>query len=165
MDKFIEKLSRYHLLTNLIPGILFLYLLDILGIYSIDLNEWLNALCMGYFAGMVISRVSSIVIEPWFRKWKIVKYAPYPDFLKAEKEDTKLSELLADNNMYRTFVAMLMLLALLEVGHLIPVVDDFLHSSWAAIVMITLLLLLYVLAYRKQTNYIRERVGKLTKDK
>ena len=161
MEKFLEKLSRYHLLTNLIPGVLFLCFLNMLGIFHIDLIDWVKTLFVGYFAGMVISRVGSILIEPWFKKWKIVKYAPYTDYLKAEKEDAKIPELLADNNMYRTFVAMFMLLALLEVGHLIPAIDELMHTGWAAIVLIVLLLLLYVFAYRKQTGYIRKRVEKV----
>ena len=165
MDKFLEKLSRYHLLTNLIPGVLFLYLLEMFDIFSIDKSDWLKVLFVGYFAGMVMSRMGSVVIEPWFKKWKIVKYAPYPDFLKAEKEDGKIQELLADNNMYRTFVAMFLVMVLLEIGHLIPVVDDFIHSDTAIIVLVTGLLLMFVLAYRKQTGYIRKRVEKIVGNK
>ena len=161
MDKFFEKLSRYHLLTNLIPGVLFLYLLNMLDIFSIDLSDWLKTLIIGYFAGLVIGRIGSIIIEPWFKKWKIVKYAPYPDYLKAEKDDSKLPDLLADNNMYRTFVAVFMLLVLLEIVHLIPAADEFIHSELAVLILLTCLLLLYVLAFRKQTNYIRKRVEKI----
>lgn len=165
MDKFLEKLSRYHLLTNLIPGVLFLYLLEMLGIFSIDMSDWLKVLFVGYFAGMVMSRIGSVVIEPWFKKWKIVKYAPYPDYLKAEKEDGKIQELLADNNMYRTLVAMFLVMVLLEIGHLIPVVDDFIHSDAAIIVLVTGLLLMFVMAYRKQTGYIRKRVERIVGNK
>ena len=160
MDKFFEKLSRYHLLTNLIPGVLFLYLLNMLGIFRIDMSNWLKALFVGYFSGLVIGRIGSIIIEPWFKKWKIVKYAPYPDNLKAEKADSKLPDLLADNNMYRTFVAVFMLLLILEIGHLIPSVDELMHTQWAVLVMIGALLMLYVMSFRKQTTYIRKRVEK-----
>ncbi len=165
MDKFLEKLSRYHLLTNLIPGVLFLYMLNMFGIYSIDMSDWLRVLLVGYFTGMIISRIGSIAIEPWFQKWKIVKYAPYSDFLKAEKVDGKIQELLGDNNMYRTFVAMFLLLTILEIGHLIPVVDGFIHSDAAVIVLLLGLFLMFVLAYRKQTSYIRKRVEKIASDK
>ena len=83
MDKFLDKLSRYHLITNLIPGVLFLCLLNMLGIYCIDMTNWVMILFVGYFSGLVISRVGSIVIEPWFKKWKIVKYSSYSVFLEA----------------------------------------------------------------------------------
>lgn len=159
MEKFLEKLSKYHLLTNLIPGVLFLYLLNILRIYYIDMGDILKVMFVGYFAGMVISRISSVVIEPWFQCWKIVKYAPYSDFINAEKVDGKIPELLEDNNMYRTFVAVFMLLLILYIGHIIPAVDVLMHTQWAVLVYIVLLLLLYILAFRKQTTYIRKRVS------
>lgn len=125
------------------------------------MSNWLKALFMGYFAGQVISRLGSIIIEPWFNKWKIVKYAPYSDFLKAEKVDEKIPELLADNNMYRTFVAVFMLIVLLEIAHLIPAVDEFMHSEWIVLVLLVGLLLLYIFSFRKQTGYIRKRVEKV----
>ena len=124
------------------------------------MRDILTVLFLGYFAGMVISRISSVVIEPWFRSWEIVKYAPYPDFLDAEQKDGKIPELLADNNMYRTVVAMFMLLLVLYVGHIIPAVDRFMHTKWAVLVALVLLLALYILAFRKQTTYIRKRVYK-----
>lgn len=160
MEKFLEKISRYHLLNNLIPGVLFLYLVNLLCIFSIDMSDILMVLYVGYFAGSVINRIGSVTIEPWFNKWKIVNYASYQDFLKAEGLDEKIPTLLADNNMYRTFVAMFLLLLVLFVLHLIPIVDDFLHTDWANLIALSLLLLLYILAYRKQTAYICKRVRK-----
>lgn len=160
MDKFLDKLSRYHLLTNLIPGVLFLCLLRILGIYSIDLTNWILILFVGYFAGLTISRVGSVVIEPWFKRWKIVKYATFCDFLEAEKIDVKIPDLLADNNMYRTFVALFIILILFEICHIIPAADVFLHTQWAVLTFLVLILLLYILSFRKQTSYIRMRIRK-----
>lgn len=158
MDNFFDKLSGYHLLANLIPGVFFLCLLRIFGIYDVDLSDWLLNLFVGYFAGSVLNRVGSIVIEPWFKKWKIVRYSPYPNFLETEKKDVKILELLAENNMYRTFVATFFILILLEICHIIPAADEFIHTQWAVIVLLALLLLLYVIAFRKQTEYIRKRV-------
>ncbi len=160
MEKFFDKLSSYHLLTTLIPGVLFLYLLQMLGIYSLNMTNWIMTLFVGYLAGMVISRFGSIVIEPWFKKWKIIKYASYLDFLEAEEKDIKIPELLADNNMYRTFVALFFVLIVLEICHTIPAVDVFIHTRWAVLIFLALLLLLYILAYRKQTVFIRKRVKK-----
>lgn len=160
MEKFLEKISRYHLLTNLIPGVLFLYLVNLLGIFRLDMMDVLMDLFVGYFAGMVLSRIGSVVIEPWYQKWKIVKYAPYPEFLKAEQSDPKISELLSDNNMYRTFIAMFMVLLLLYTGHIIPQVDELMHTQWAILILLVLLLALFIFAFRKQTSYIRKRVKK-----
>lgn len=160
MEQLIEKLSRYHLLNNLIPGVLFLYLLDMTGIYCIDMGNVMKVVFLGYIAGMVISRVGSVIVEPFFQVCKIVKYAPYQDYIKAEIIDKKIPALLVDNNVYRTLTAMFLLLLILFVGHLIPVVNVFMHTDWATIILLTLLLSLYVLSYRKQTAYVRKRVNK-----
>lgn len=160
MEKILEKISSYHLLNNLIPGMLFIYLLDMLGIFSVEMNEVLKLLFLGYYAGMVINRVGSVVVEPLFQTCKIVNYAPYPDYLKAEQTDKKLSALLADNNVYRTMTAMFLLLIVLYIGHMIPKVDAFMHTDWATLLLLVCILVLYVLAFRKQTSYIRKRVKK-----
>ena len=106
MDFFLDKLSRYHILNNLIPGIAFLYIIDVIGIYSTAFDNVLGVFFIGYIAGMVLSRLGSIIIEPWFKSWCIVNYASYPDFLKAEQKDSKINTLLEENNMYRTLVTM-----------------------------------------------------------
>ena len=139
----------------------FLYLIDLLGIYRLNTDNILQDFFFGYFVGMTLSRIGSVVVEPIFKIMKIVLYAPYSDYLKAISEDNKIPALLEDNNMYRTFTATLIMILLLEVGHLLPKVNSFLHTSCAGIVLIVLLLILYVFAYRKQTSYIRKRVNKV----
>lgn len=159
MEKFLEKISKYHILVNLIPGLVFLYVVDLLGIYDINTDNLIQDFFVGYFVGMTLSRIGSVMIEPIFKRLKIVIYAPYQDYLQAASIDTKIPDLLEDNNMYRTFVAALVIIVLLEVAHQIPIVNSFLHTSWAKVVSIVLLLILYVLAYSKQTSYIRKRVN------
>lgn len=164
MEHFLDKLSRYHILNNLIPGIAFLYIVDVIGIYKTAFDNAYGVLFIGYIGGMVLSRLSSIIIEPWFKKWKIVNYAPYPDYLKAELKDNKISTLLEENNMYRTLVTMFIVVLILYGCSLIPTVNSFMHTEWATLVLIVLLLLLYILAYRKQTSYIRKRVENAIKN-
>lgn len=158
MEHFLDKLSRYHILNNLIPGIAFLYIIDVIGIYTIDFDNTYGVFFIGYITGMVLSRLGSIITEPWFKKWNIVNYAPYADFLKAEQKDSKIDTLLEENNMYRTLVTMFLIILLLYGCSLIPIINTFMHTKWATLVLIALLLLLYCLAYRKQTSYIKKRV-------
>lgn len=164
MDTFLDKLSRYHILNNLIPGIAFLYIIDVIGIYGTAFDNAYGVFFIGYIAGMVLSRLGSVIIEPWFKSWRIVKYAPYPDFLKAEQKDSKINTLLEENNMYRTLVTMFIIVLLLYGFSLIPVVNTFMHTKWATLVLLVLLLVLYALAYRKQTSYIKKRVEKAVKN-
>lgn len=164
METFLDKLSRYHILNNLIPGIAFLYIIDVIGIYGTAFDNAYGVFFIGYIAGMVLSRLGSVIIEPWFKSWRIVKYAPYPDFLKAEQKDSKINTLLEENNMYRTLVTMFIIVLLLYGCSLIPVVNTFMHTKWATLVLLVLLLVLYALAYRKQTSYIKKRVEKAVKN-
>ena len=158
MENLLDRLSSYNLLNNLLPGILFLVLIDVLEIVDIDESNLYMMLFGGYFAGMVISRIGSVVIEPWFKWWKIVRYAKYEDFLKAEAKDTKIPTLLSESNMFRTFVAMFLLLLVLFVVCLSPSVKDWLRTPCAIMLAIVLLLILFVVSYRKHATYIRKRV-------
>jgi hypothetical protein len=161
MEKLLEKLSKYHILVNLIPGIVFLSLVDLLDIYDLKIDDVFQNIFLSYFTGMTLSRIGSVIIEPIFKTIRIVKYAPYQDYLNAVDKDKNIPELLEDNNMYRTFVATLFLILFMKAGHLIPVIQSFMASKYAGLVVIVFLLVLYVLAYRKQTSYIRKRVNKV----
>ena len=99
MENLLDRLSSYNILNYLIPGVLFLVLVDTFDIAPIEENNILLMLFGGYFAGMVLSRVGSVIVEPWFKKWKIVKYAQYKDYLDAEARDSKISTLLSESNM------------------------------------------------------------------
>ena len=160
MDKLIEKVSEYNILNYLIPGVLFLCFIDALEIHDINEKNIYLMLFGGYFAGMVLSRLGSIIIEPFFICCRIVVYAPYPDYLKAESKDSKLHNLVTENNMYRTFVALFFVLLLLHVVNMIPSVCCFLHSMNVAFPLLLVLLVIFMLAFRKQTSYIRKRVDK-----
>ena len=163
MENLLDRLSSYNILNYLIPGVLFLVLIDVLDIVDVDESNLYLMLFGGYFAGMVISRIGSVVIEPWFKWWKIVRYAKYEDFLKAEAKDTKITTLLSESNMFRSFVAMFLLLLILYGVCLIPSAIEWLRTPFAIIVILVLLLILFTVSFRKQSNYIRKRVEKIVK--
>lgn len=158
MDNFLDKLSSYNLLNNLLPGVLFLVIIDMLDVVDIKENNIILMLFGGYFAGMVLSRIGSLIIEPWFRKWKIVKYSQYDDYLKSETKDNMIATLLSESNTFRTIVAMLLILFFIYAICLIPKVKEWLVTPCAILIILFLLLLLFVASYRKQSTYIRKRV-------
>lgn len=157
MEKFIEKLSTYNILNNILPGVVFSYFSNkLLGIQMVD-SSIIENLFIFYFIGMVISRVGSIIIEPVCMKFKIVKYAQYKDYVNACKKDEKILVLLETNNIYRTMVALGILLLLFQ---LFLLLKEFwcwfsFASNW---IIIGSLILLFGFSYRKQTKYIRDRV-------
>lgn len=163
MENLLDRISSYNIFNNLIPGVLFLFLIDALEIIDIEENSVFLMFFGGYFAGMVLSRIGSIVIEPWFKKWKIVRYAQYEDFLRAEVKDAKIPTLLSESNMFRTIVAMFLLLLVLFCISLFPSAKVWLKTPCAIILVLFLLLFLFILSYRKQAIYIRKRVETITK--
>ena len=98
MEKFIEKLSTYNILNNILPGVVFSYLCNrLLGIQLVD-SSIVENLFIFYFIGMVISRMGSIIVEPVCKKCKIVQYTQYKDYVNASKKDEKILVLLETNN-------------------------------------------------------------------
>lgn len=107
---------------------------------------------------MVASRLGSLLIEPLYKKLRIVKYASYEDFKNAEKtkDKDKLNLLLEQNNMYRTMVGVFIISI---VGK--PLVP---FMTKNALVFFIILIVIFSLSYRKQTSYIRKRVEKDNRD-
>ena len=158
MDRLLEKISEYDILNYLFPGVIFICFIDILGIYSIKDFCVFQVLFLGYLAGMVVSRIGSIIIEPSFKWLKIVEYAPYDEYRKAEAKVPKITILVTQNNMYRSLVAMFSLLLVLYSCRHYSKIRVLFSSPFLPIWGINSLLLLFIFAYRKQTSYVRERV-------
>lgn len=158
MEKFLDKISAYQFLNYIIPGTLFLVLVDYLGIYDLPIDSVMLMLFGGYCSGMILSRVGSLLLEHYLKKWKFVVFAPYSDFKDAETKDPKVSVLSTENNMYRTFLATFLTLSLLYGLSMIPCVNEFMHSPWMALISIVSMTVLFLFAYRKQTYYVRKSV-------
>lgn len=161
MEKLLEKISAYQFLNYMIPGVLFLYLVDMLGVYDVTVDNAFVMLLGGYCAGMIFSRIGSLVIEKLLLKCRFVTFAPYSDFVEAEQKDSKVTIISTENNTYRTFTAMFFVLLVLYGLNLLPCVSEFLHSQWMGLVALALLVTMFLFAYRKQTSYVRRRVNKI----
>lgn len=163
MEKFIEKVSTYNILNNILPGIVFCYLVE--KLFGLNMVEYsvIENLFIFYFIGMTINRVGSIIIEPICKKIGIVNCAPYGEFVNASKRDEKILVLLENSNLYRTMVALCILLLMVK---LFLFFKDKFHcfsilSDWIVIVCI---IILFVLAYKKQTKYIHDRINVINKE-
>ena len=110
-----------------------------------------------YFIGLVISRFGSLVIEPLLKYFSFLKFADYKNFVAASKKDKKIELLSEVNNTYRTLSSLFVLQLLLKLYDKIegrfPVLQE-----CDAIVLLVLLLVLFLLSYRKQTSYITKRI-------
>jgi len=77
MDKIIDKISAYNIFTNLFPGVIYCFLAEKFFEISLIQDNLLIAVFLYYFAGMVISRFSSVVLEPLLKLTKFIKLADY----------------------------------------------------------------------------------------
>ena len=159
----LEKISAYQFLNYLIPGLIFVYSIEYLGIYDLQDENVLLMLFGGYFAGMVLSRIGSLIFEKYLLKWRFVEFAPYKYFKEAESKDSKITNLSTENNTYRTLLATFFVLFIFYGINLIPCVSNFMHSKWMWLLVLALLCVLFLFSYKKQTSYVRKSVENTVK--
>lgn len=153
MNEVIKQLSSYNIFNYLLPGAIFAFLSTKLTSYTLVQENLVTAFFAYYFFGLIISRVGSLAIEPILKKTRFVRFAVYEHFLAASKTDQKIEILSEENNMYRSFIAMTLLLGLLIIYERLNL-KHFVPFVWMPLILIVL----FLLAYRKQTNYITKRV-------
>lgn len=158
MKELLDKVSSYNIFNYLLPGIVFVVLVEKLTSFSFIQKDIILGVFLYYFIGLIVSRIGSLLIEPILKKIKFIKFASYPEYFSASKSDVKLDVLSETNNMYRTFCSLFLLLIIIKVYELIakkiPVVDE-----WNAELLVVGLLFLFLFAYKKQTKYIADIVS------
>lgn len=157
MKDIIDKLSSYNLFNYLFPGIVFVILANVMTRYSFIQQDIVLGVFLYYFIGLVISRFGSLAVEPFLKRISFLKFAEYKDFVAASKKDEKVELFSEINNTYRTLCACFLLLILLKIFEIIQNVF-MLEKVWVAFFLVVLLLILFLLSYRKQTDYITKRV-------
>ena len=158
MKDILEKLTSYNLFNYLLPGVLFAVIAENVTRFSFKQQDVVIGAFVYYFIGLVISRVGSLVIEPVLKSVRFVRFAEYKDFVAAARSDMRLEVLSEQNNSYRTLFSTFLLLLMLKVY-------DRLSTSFPAmtqhqtIVLLAALSVMFLFAYRKQSNYIMRRVA------
>jgi len=162
--ELLNKISSYNIFNNLLPGVVFVFLLQCTTSFNLlgSKKSVITELFIYYFAGMVISRIGSLIVEPVLKKVKIIQFEPYSNYIEASRKDPKIEILSESNNTYRTFTALfivLILSKLYEISETIfPVIVKF-----RFLLIVVLLLLLFIFSYRKQTGYIAHRIKETLK--
>lgn len=161
METFLEKLSSYNVLNNLLPGVMYCYLMEKILRCKVVNGSLVENIFIYYFIGMITNRIGSVLVEPICKKLKIVKYTDYDKYLDAIKVDEKIEVLLETNNTYRCPVAVLVCVVISKIY--LFVCDRLQIDKGVSIIIVILgLIALFIFSYRKQTNYIRNRVEKAT---
>lgn len=158
MKEIVDKITSYNLFNYLLPGVIFVAVLDKLTIYSFTQENLVIGAFVYYFIGLVISRFGSLFIEPVLKKITFLKFSSYADFTSASKKDLSIEIFSEVNNMYRTFVAMFTLLGILKLYELLAIKFSVLNNLSLCILMV-FLFVMFLFSYRKQTQYITKRVN------
>jgi len=162
MKEIIDKISSYNLFNYLLPGVLFVVISDKFTNYSFIQENIIIGVFVYYFAGLVISRVGSLIIEPIFRKINFLNFANYSDFVIVSKKDQKIEIFSETNNMYRTFCSVFILILLVKLYESFGSSISF-FVQYELHILVLSLLVIFLLSYRKQTQYINNRINKALK--
>ena len=162
-NKLIEKISSYNIFNNLLPGIIFCYIVEKTTRLTFQTGEVWEKIFIYYFVGMIINRIGSIFVEPMLKSLKTKKnkkfleFAPYSDYIEASENSPFIKTLNETNNTYRTFIAMMLTIMAIKICDLI---GNFITIGNNIIFLIIWLVVtaLFIYSYKKQTDYIRERV-------
>lgn len=157
MDKIVDKFSTYNIFTNLFPGVIYCFFVNKLFGLPVLPKDWVVAAFFYYFCGLVISRISSVLLEPILKTLGFVTIVDYKKYVVARARDEKVGVLLETSNAYRSMVALV--LCILATGgwvQLLSVIPAF--EPYAYYVLLGLLSVLFLFAYRKQSRYVVERV-------
>ena len=157
MKEIIDKISSYNLFNYLLPGVLFAILLKETTSYNLAQDDLFIGAFVYYFIGLIINRVGSLVIQPVTQHFKFVVFKPYPEFIKASRNDSKLEVLSETNNMFRSFAGLFLVLSLIVISEVAGLTVNF-NLGYVKIISVLILLVLTLFAYRKQTKTIHDRV-------
>lgn len=159
MKEIIEKISHYNLFNYLLPGVLFAVSIEHLTNYVLIQDDIIIGLFVCYFIGLVISRVGSLVVEKVLKNARFIEFKDHKEYVEASQKDSKLDDLSEQNNVYRTIIAMLLLVAL-TVGYEELANQFQLFNEWKTWIVLIMLFVMFLGAYRKQTKYITVRIEK-----
>ena len=175
----LEKISSYNLFNNLLPGIIFCQAVEHVTKIVITDNSFFTNFFIYYFIGILIGRISSVIVEPILMKIKFknirtqnecfyINFAPYEDYVEASENIPFIKILNESCNMYRCFISTFLLIICCKLY-------DCVFSKWLSclkigdsgiiiIVICLLIMLLFIMSYKKQVDYIRKRVEKYIKE-
>ena len=157
MKELTEILSSYDLFNNLLPGVVFVGVVNELTSFQIEVENIAVGAFLCYFIGLIISRIGSLILVPFLQCTWAVHFAPYSDYIKAAKKDSKIDLLSEVNNTYRSLAS----LTLVIIGILLfELFTGNIEVFAAATFLISCLgiFLLLIMSHRKHTKYIVNRI-------
>ena len=168
----LEKISSYNIFNNFFPGIAFCYMVKIFTDYELDIGNLWENIFIYYFWGLIIGRIGSLVIENLMMKVRIknkksklkenyIERAPYKEYIKASEKKSFIKILNETNNMYRAMISVFASVLIIKLYEILSIYFINLFGKIEIPLEILLLItgmILFIVSYKKQTDYIRKRV-------
>lgn len=151
------KISNYNILNNLIPGAILCVVFKYLVGYDFMNVGTLELIVIFYFAGMINSRIGSLILEPILKKIKWVTFRDHHYFVEAEQKDKKINSLVEVNNIYRSMISIAFTSLIVKLYY-VGVEQQWDFGNVSEWILLVALLLLFAFAYKKQTKYIVSRI-------
>lgn len=157
MSNVIEKLNSYQIMTNLLPGALFGIALRFFLNLPLPTQNVGEEIVVYYFIGLIINRIGSLIVKPFLKRIHFIKEEPYSDYIEATKIDAKIDTLSETNNHFRSILTCFLLLPIVWTLKVLILNKEWFSQNWKGF-LILFLIVLFLFAFRSQTNYIRNRV-------
>jgi hypothetical protein len=156
MNKLVDKIENYKIFNYILPGVVFVILLKYYVGINIYTENTFALIFIYYFIGLILSRVASIAISPSLEKINIIHKEDYKKYIEASKYDNKIEDMSGENNMYRNFIATFIALIVVKIVYFLS--KGSINLDIILTIVFVLLTIIFILAYRKQNNYIIERI-------
>lgn len=162
MFSFAQKISKYEIVNNLIPGSVLCYILSYLNFNILFSDNWCN-IVLFYIVGLINGRISSVVIEPLCKIKGFVQWRDYSLYNATKKARPFVVTLQESANMYRSFISVFLVALICGFYKILAQEVKWFDTNcwWIAL---SLLLLLFIFSYRKQVNeYVVKNIDEVSK--
>ena len=159
MNDLLAKISSYNIFNFLFPGALFVVVAERMGIIVLPQLDIITRLLIYYSAGLGISRVGSLILEPALLWIGFVKYSEYSDYVTACDADPKIVTLVEASNTFRTIAAGV--LSLLVAWPLSAIArKGVIAPTTGTLLSLALVLVVFLASFRKQVGFVKKRVAR-----
>ncbi|MDO4778899.1 MAG: hypothetical protein Q4A42_05030 [Tissierellia bacterium] len=180
ITKITEKFSQYEIFNNFFPGIVFCYFVGATTKFSFIMKEVWENILLYYFVGVIVNRIGSVVVENLLKSIKVknkklnikepfLKFASYDDYIEASENNTFIKTLNQYNNFYRNIITIFILVILIKIYDLwiYNIINKWgmLGRNILFILICSVITIILIFGYRKQSDYIKRMVEKYINSK
>lgn len=91
-----------------------------------------------------------------------MKFTSYKDYIVAESKDAKITILSTENNVFRSYASLCVIAIFASIFKILEDKIKWIkncESEYKMMTLLVLLLIVFILSYRKQTSYVNKRIN------